>query len=130
MYDNAEEVRERENPNLVKIKNPADVALAVSDNIQDDVSAAAKVAEDYRSKVFEFVKANMADTLQYAQRLANVKSPSEFIELSTRHARKQFETMTAQTAELTSLTQKLTACSPEQLTGGFSDASTVPHQGS
>jgi hypothetical protein len=37
-----------------------------------------------------------------------VKSPSEFIELSTAHARKQFEAMTAQTKELTELAQKVT----------------------
>ena len=37
-----------------------------------------------------------------------MKSPSEFIELSTAHARKQFEAMTAQTKELTELAQKVT----------------------
>jgi hypothetical protein len=37
-----------------------------------------------------------------------MKSPSEFVELSTAHARKQFEAMTAQTKELTELAQKVT----------------------
>ena len=37
-----------------------------------------------------------------------MKSPSEFIELSTAHARKQFEAMTAQAKELTGLAQKVT----------------------
>ena len=37
-----------------------------------------------------------------------MKSPSEFIEPSTAHARKQFEAMTAQTKELTELAQKVT----------------------
>jgi phasin family protein len=37
-----------------------------------------------------------------------VKSPSEFVELSTAHAHKQFEAMTAQTRELTELAQKVT----------------------
>ena len=37
-----------------------------------------------------------------------MKSLSEFVELSTAHARKQFEAMTAQTKELTELAQKVT----------------------
>ena len=37
-----------------------------------------------------------------------MKSLPEFIELSTKHVRKQFEAMTAQTKELTELAQKVT----------------------
>jgi hypothetical protein len=44
----------------------------------------------------------------YAYNLLAMKSPSEFVELSTAHARKQFEAMTAQTKELTELAQKVT----------------------
>ena len=37
-----------------------------------------------------------------------VKSLSEFVELSSAHAREQFEAMTAQTKELTELAQRVT----------------------
>jgi hypothetical protein len=37
-----------------------------------------------------------------------VKSLTEFVELSTKHARMQFEVMTAQTKELAELAQKIT----------------------
>jgi hypothetical protein len=37
-----------------------------------------------------------------------VKSLTEFVELSTKHARMQFEVMTAQTKELAELAQKVT----------------------
>ena len=37
-----------------------------------------------------------------------MKSPTEFVELSTKHARKQFEAMTAQTRELAELAVKVT----------------------
>jgi hypothetical protein len=50
---------------------------------------------------------NVNTTLEYAQRLVNVKTPSEFVELSTSHARKQFESIMKQTAELGSIAQKL-----------------------
>jgi hypothetical protein len=45
--------------------------------------------------------------LEYAERLATVKTPTEFIEVSTNHARKQFDTITTQTNELRALAQKL-----------------------
>ena len=50
----------------------------------------------------------MNAAFDFARQLARVKSPSEFFELSTAHARKQFETVTAQTKELTALAQKVT----------------------
>jgi len=42
-----------------------------------------------------------------------VKSPSDFVELSTEHSRKQFETLTEQTKELAALAQKVTLATAE-----------------
>lgn len=36
-----------------------------------------------------------------------MKSPSEFLEVSTEHARKQFEVVTGQSKEFTALSQKV-----------------------
>ena len=47
-----------------------------------------------------------------------VKSVPEFFELSTTHARKHFETMTAQTKELAALAQKMTSDIAEPLKTG------------
>jgi hypothetical protein len=80
-----------------------------------EISSATKAAEEYRSRMFQFMKANLNGMLEYAERLATVKSPTEFIELSTTYARKQFETVTAQTQELGTLAQKLT--NTESLSG-------------
>ncbi len=115
---------------LAGIKSPADLiglaggprkppsgAGGVSD---PDISAATKAAEEYRGRVFDFMKSNMNATLEYALRLASVKTPSEFIELSTTHARKQFEQVTAQTRELGELAQKLATCNTERLAERFS----------
>jgi hypothetical protein len=52
-----------------------------------------------------------------------VKSPSEFIELSTERARKQFETLTEQTTELAALAQNVTLASTEPLKAGVTKAS-------
>jgi hypothetical protein len=82
----------------------------------------AKVADEYRAKAFELMSANMSTTLEYAQRLVNVKTPTEFVELSTNHARKQFELIMKQTAELGSIAQKLATPDVESLTVGFRKA--------
>src|SRR5208282_732185 len=69
----------------------------------DTVTAVTKVAGEYRVKAFELMTANINATLEYAQRLVNVKTPTEFIELSTSHARKHSELILKQTAELVSI---------------------------
>jgi hypothetical protein len=51
-----------------------------------------------------------------------VTSPAELVELSTAHARKQCEAMTAQTKELAALAQKATAEIAEPLKTGVTKA--------
>ena len=67
----------------------------------------AKIADEYRAKAFDLVTANVRSTLEYAQGLAHVKTPSEFLELSRSHARKQLELFMKQAAELGSFAQRL-----------------------
>jgi phasin family protein len=55
--------------------------------------------------LLEIAQANINATFDFARQLARVKSPSEFFELSTAHARKQFEMFTEQSQRLTSLAQ-------------------------
>ena len=55
-----------------------------------------KGAQDYNNKVIEFAQANTKAALDFVQKLSGVKSPSDFIELSTDHSREQFETLPAQ----------------------------------
>ncbi len=50
------------------------------------------------------------------------KSMSEMIELSTSHARKQFETATAQSKDLTALAQKVATESMEPIKSGMTTA--------
>jgi phasin len=71
-------------------------------------TTAAEGTADYNRKVVEIASTNARAAFDYAHELLGVKSPSEFIELSTAHARKQFEAMTAQTKDLTELAQKVT----------------------
>ena len=67
----------------------------------------AKGATAYNLKVIEIARTNTNAAFDYANELMRVRSLSEFIELSTAQTRKQLETVTAQTKELTSLAQKV-----------------------
>ncbi len=66
-----------------------------------------QTTQEYNSKVMEFATANCNATVAYLTKLASVKAPSEFIELTTRHVREQSEALTRQARELTEITQKL-----------------------
>jgi phasin len=79
-----------------------------TDRLKDAYTTAAKGATDYNLKVIEIARTNTNTAVDNAYELLGVKSLTEFVELSTKHARKQFEAMTAQTKELTELAQKVT----------------------
>ena len=78
-----------------------------SQSVKEAVPIEEEVADEYRVKAFELMTTNMNTTLEYAQRLAHVKTPSELIELATSQARKQFDLMVQQTSELGSIAQRL-----------------------
>jgi len=79
-----------------------------ADQLKDTYETAAKGATDYNLKVIEIARANTNTAVANTFELLGAKSLTEFIELSTQHARKQFEAMTAQTKELAELAQKVT----------------------
>ena len=84
-----------------------DAAEAHNGTIEAVFSSVNKGASTYSAKVMEFVKANTTTSLDFAQELFGVKSPSEALELWTSHTRKQLETLTSQAKELTELSQKI-----------------------
>jgi hypothetical protein len=96
---------------------------SATSKLERQLSAPAKAAEEYRAKAFELMTANVNATLEYAQRLANVRSPTEFIELSNNHARKHFELIMTHTAALAALSQSLTTTNAEQMTASIARVS-------
>ena len=80
-----------ENPNpaeqmLDQVKKSVDEAISRTESAMAkmgyDVSAASKVADDYRTRVFEYMRINMNAALDYANNLASVKWPADFMGLS------------------------------------------------
>lgn len=86
-----------------------DVAESNNSAIEAVFTSASKGASEYSAKLMEMMKANSTATLDFAQELLGIKSPSEAVELWTSHAKKQFEAITAQAKELAELTQKVAA---------------------
>ena len=94
----------------------------VTAQLKDSYSTALKGAQDYNAKFFEFAQNNTKATIEFVQKLSGVKSPSDFIELSTDHSRKQLETLTEQTKELAALAQKVTLATVEPFKTGVTKA--------
>jgi phasin len=86
-----------------------DVAESHNSTIEAVFASASKGASEYSAKLMEMMKANTSATLDFAQELIGVKTPSEALELWTAHAKKQFETFTAYSKELAELSQKVAA---------------------
>ena len=80
--------------------------------------ATAEVAQEYRTKAFKLMTANVEANFEYVYKLASLTTPFEFIELSTTHARKQFELIMSQTAALRALSRSLTMARAERTTAG------------
>jgi phasin len=70
-------------------------------------TSASKGASAYNAKLIEFFKANTTSSLDFAQELFGAKTPAAAMELWTSHAKKQYETFTAQAKELAELGQKV-----------------------
>ena len=85
-------------------------------------TAASKGSTEYGLKVLEVARANTDAMFDYVEALFGVKSPSEFVELSTKHAREHFETLTGQGKELAGIAQKVATETAEPIKSGVSKA--------
>jgi hypothetical protein len=92
--------------------------------IQSGCTTAFEGVQAYNNKLVEFTRANTTAAFDFVQKLYGIKSPSEFIELSTEHARRQTEALTGQTEQLRALAEKMLV-STEPLK---SDAATAARQ--
>ena len=95
------------------------VATAAASSVMQNAGATATQGlKDGNAKVIEFARINSNAAFDYANALLGVKSPSEFVQLTSEQARKQFEVLSAQTKELTALSQKVMLETAEPLKAG------------
>ena len=85
-------------------------------------STALKGIHEYNSKLAEFTQTNTKSAVEFVQSLAAVKSPSEFVRVSTEHAKLQLETMAEQAKELAALTQQVAQTTAEPIKAGLAKA--------
>jgi|SRR5579863_1320597 phasin len=95
-----------------------------TDLIRKSCSTAVEGARAYNDKLLAFAQANSKVAFDFSHKLLGVKSPSEFMQLSSEHARKQFEILTDQTKELAALAQQVTLVTTEPLKTGVTKAFT------
>ncbi len=90
--------------------------------LENTYETAAKRTIGYNHRLIEIVRTNTCAAFDFAHALLAVKSPSEFIELSTAQIRKQFEIASAQNKELCVLAQEIATDAGGAIKTGSSEA--------
>ena len=93
-----------------------------ADLLENTYSTVAKGVTDYNLKLIEIARTNTRTAFDYIHELLGVKSPSEFIELSTAHLRKQFDIVSAHNKELCALAREVATEAAEPIKTGVSKA--------
>ncbi len=105
--------------NYEKMKTAAEGMTGV---VEATYATAAKGATDYGLRVIEMTRINTNAAFDFVGKLMSVNSLSEAVELSTAHARQQFDTVSGQNKELLALAQKVAADAVEPIKTGMSKA--------
>jgi phasin len=121
-----EAFREMTEKGVAQAKDTCEKAKAaseeVADLLQNTYAIVARGTTDYTLKLIDIARTNTRDAFDYAHELLGVKSPSEFIELSTAQMRKQFDIASAQNKELCALAQETATEAAKPLNTGVSKA--------
>jgi phasin family protein len=79
---------------------------------------ASKGAIDFNLKLMDMAQNNINAAFDFARELTQIKSPSAFIELSTKYARQQLERLADQARELTGIAQNAMTDTTQSLQKG------------
>jgi phasin len=90
--------------------------------IENTYSRAAHGTIEFYQKALAIAQSNVDAAFDCARELVGVPSPSEFIEVSTKHARQQLQAMSQQAKELAELAQKAAIESMGPLATGLGGA--------
>ena len=86
------------------------------------LTAATRNAADFNLQLLEMARSNANSAFDFAHRLMGMQSPSELLEVSATHARKQLESFNAQTRQLATLAQEGWADAAAPITIGAASA--------
>src|SRR5271157_6556948 len=107
--------------------NPAAAAAKIGENVAAQFANAAnlyggafagpfKAVQDYQTKLVQFFQSNAEANMQLAQKLMQLRSPSDFIETVSSHMRERAAAIGEQTKELAALGQEAAKKAVESLT--------------
>jgi phasin len=97
-------------------------AEEATDVLETTYSTATKGASDYGLKVIEVARVNTNSAFDFAGEVMAAKTLSEVVELTSAHARKQFEALTQQSKDLGALAQKVATETAEPIKSGMNKA--------
>lgn len=98
------------------------VAEETTDVLEETYAKSSKGASEYGLKLIETSRTNTNAAFDFFGQLLTAKTFSEVVELSTAHAREQFEVVMVQGKELSALAQKVTTESVEPIKNGMTSA--------
>ena len=84
--------------------------------IQEGVTSALENVRDLNVRLIDMAQANSNAAFDFAREVAEGKAPSDLVQAWTTHATKQFDMLTKQAGELTTLSQRLASASAEPVT--------------
>ena len=90
-------------------------AEETTDLLEDTYSTASKGLAEYNAVALESLRTNVNAAFDFVGALFAAKSVSEAVEISTGHVRKQFDVLSAQTKELSTLAQKVATDTAEPI---------------
>jgi len=105
--------------NWEKVKAATDETTEL---IEDSYATASKGVIDYGRKLLEVSRANTNSAFDYASELMGARSLSDVVEVSSAHARKQFDAFSVQSRELAELAQKVATDAAEPIKHGVNAA--------
>jgi len=75
--------------------------------IQEGVTSALESVRDLNVRLIDMTRANTDAAFDFAREVAEAKAPSDLVQAWTTHATKQFDMLTKQASELTTLGQQV-----------------------
>jgi hypothetical protein len=84
--------------------------------IQEGVTSALENVRDLNVRLIDMAQANSDAAFDFAREVAEAKAPSDLVQAWTTHATKQFDMLTKQAGEVTTLGQRFASTSSEPVT--------------
>ena len=84
--------------------------------VQEGVASALENVRDLNVRLIDMAQANTDAAFDLAREVAEAKAPSDLVQAWTTHATKQFDMLTKQASELTTLGQQFANTSSEAVT--------------